>query len=340
MDKKLLLFFSPLLFVSCISLSSVDIQVLEPASEPLPTEIESVVIINRVIINGTDQKEIKLPGLVTGEFYNQVTTEVIFSLADILNESPGIDFIENDNLLEIPGSFPAVVPEIFEYEFVDHICDSLGKDGIISLDVFFAEFTDSINLITGSAETGWTDYFRGDIKMNIVSLWRTYGKTREDLVDEYVLLDTLHWIYSAYTRSELVENLPSATEALMEAAYYAALDYARRVAPYWKEETRYYFSKGNRHFRLAAYYIENGQLERAESILDSLLESYNKNVAAAAAYNLAYINELKGNYRQALNHAMESYQLNRHPVTSDYIDILEGRLKKSRELDRQLGMEQ
>ena len=342
MFNKLQLILSPLIFASCVSMSTIKIQVLEPASDPVTPAMVSAVLLNRMILENEQNSgnpDTLSPGSEIRESFNRATTEILFSLADILNESPGIDFLDDSKLLEIKTDDFVLLPDLLESNFVMFICDSLEADGIISLESYYVEYTDSIVSKQGVTETGWQNYYKGNAELHISAMWRTYIKTDGGLIDEYLILDTLQWVHAAFTINEVSDNLPSTDEILMEAAYFTALTYARRISPYWLENERYYFSRGNYNLRVASQFLENDQLDNAERIYVDLLTGRNNTIIAAACFNMALIYEFRGDFRQALVWARKSYQLKRNRVANDYIAILEERHAKSGELDKQLGIE-
>jgi hypothetical protein len=326
-----------LLFVSCVAVSTFDIQVLEPATDPLTPDISNVVLLNRTIIDEPADNGVTdtVPSFPSVEFYNKTTTEVIFALADILNESPGIGFIDDSRILETTSE--DTIPAFLEPDYVRLICDSLGADAVLSLEVLDFEYSDTLRVISERMGAVITRYYLGEKSINISALWRVYEHNAGRPAHEHAWLDTLLWQHASYYIREIYAFLPSMDEALLEAGYFTAISYARRISPYWILQERTYFARGNRDLRMASNLMVTGRQGEAEEIYEGLLERRNKNIVAAAAYNLALVNELEGDYRQALNWARRSYQVRRHPVMADYIKILEERLETSGVLDRQLG---
>ncbi len=340
MSSKLSFLLSPLFFISCVSVSTYNIQVLEPAPEPLTPEIKSVLLLNRMILE--ENYDEKPYGNLAGDelfhgLFNMATTETLFALAGILNESPGMDYLDDEALLEMPLTGPLTVPGLLDGGFVAGLCDSLGADALISLAFLQVDYKDSITRKQGVMETRWIPYYEGELNLIISAVWRAYEGSQGNLNDEFVFADTMYWSHAAFSVQEIADYFPTIDEAFLEAAFFSALSYARRIAPYWREEQRSYFSRGNRGIKRASNYLENDMPDPAETILADLTGSRNENIVAAAYCNLALIYEIRGDYVQALKLARKSFQSRRHPVTESYIEILEERLEKSKVLDRQLG---
>ena len=330
-----------ILFSSCYSVSTINIQVLEPAEEPVTPEYSNFIILNRTISaeNRMTFEEDTLISNRLRELTNKTTTEIIFALAGILNESPGTDFIDTTRLLEINREHPDMIPEPLDYDFVMYLCDSLDANAVISLELANIKINDTVAIVGAGGRNFVADrYYTLDINVNIAVLWRIYENSEGRMAEEHHWFDTLRWQYSSYDREELHYYSPSLEVILMETAYFAAIEYARRISPYWLAQERQFFAGGNRNLRLASNFMKNNQYDHAESIYLGLLDSRNRNIIAAAAYNLAYIYEMRGDYRQALVWVRRSNQYRRHPLTSEYIQILEERVEKAFELDRQLGI--
>jgi hypothetical protein len=323
------------LIISCNPVALLRIQVLEPASDPLTDAADDLVLINRAIsADPVRENELNPDSL---KAFSRATTEALHSLAVILNESPGFSYLRKENLLEIPNEGDR---EALDSDLVIRLCDSLRADGLVSLEYFHADYVDAVFARRGTHETGWANYYEGRLDLHINVLWRAYSGETGEPVDEYSLNDTMRWVRAAYTARDLYDHLPVFSEALLEAAYFVALDYARRIAPYWIEDERPYYSHGNRRMRQAARYIAEYDLDNAEKLYVSLSSRTNSNISAAAFHNLALIHEIRGDYLTALKLARQSYQERMHPVTGYYLDILEERYEKSGRLDRQLTRSQ
>jgi hypothetical protein len=336
---RIIIFIIYMFFASCVAVSTFEIQVLEPATDPVTPDIENVVILNRTIIGEPDFSETGNSGPVeTGNrLTDRATTEIVFALADILNESPGIGYIDTVNILESPDFKENAIPVTLNSEFIKNLCDSMNVNAVFSLDIFIVEIPDSI-LVTGESQGTYPGLLTGRIDVPVSAFWRIYRMPEGILADEYAWFDTMSWQHSSYNTIEIADKLPSIETIKMEAAYFSALSFARRVSPYWATEERNLFFRGNMVLRNAANMFFREEFEAAEQQYEKLVDRRNRNVAAAAAFNLALIYEIRGDYRLAYNWAVRSYQFRNHPVIIEYINILEERLGKSRLLDRQLGI--
>jgi hypothetical protein len=339
MKIRLLLLLLPLVFSSCLSLMNYNIQVLEPAETTKIPLMNNVLLINRTIIDDKDLLMLHdYSGInITQNLYNLATTEIIFSLAETLNESPGIEYIDESRLLEMPGIAPGEVPDVLPPVLVNYFCDSLDVQTIISLESFKASYFDTIIVIQGRINSSEMVYQMGS-RLNTDSFWRIYEGESGELIDEYKLSDTLTWKHETKDAGKISRLfLPTIEVMLHEAGKKTSMAYAGRISPVWVEQERKFFAGGNYRLSVAAHYIQNNQLDEAEKIYTQLLSGNNTRIVAAASYNLAFIHEMRGSFTQAHAWARRAYIHNKRPLFAEYIKILEDRITKSNMLDRQLG---
>ncbi len=338
MGNKLLLLLYLLIPCSCVSVSTLDIQVLEPAAEPLTPYVDRPALVSRINSDLKGDSGKNLPD-VAG-LHRDAALEALYSLAHILNESPGMDYIDSSLvMIELQDAGPYSMKTPIDPAKIIELCRRLDTDAVMALEVFYIRY-DSTLVLKSGGQSGWLSaYYHGNLNVAINALWRVYEGESGYQADEFSLTDTIVWEYSSFRKWQVEKYLPTFEKASLEAAYFTALVYSRRIAPHWMEEERSYFFRGNLRIRRAADHIRNNRLDQAEMILLELLNRRNTYTVAAACYNLALINELRGEYREALKLARLSYHYRMHPLTAGYIETLEERLGKSYELDRQLGRE-
>jgi hypothetical protein len=302
------------------------ISVLEPASNMLPADIQSVVVINRTIIETGDEiVRAEAIGHINYPLLNEVTTKLMFSLADFLNESPIFDEISDGAILEIPGPDMVTRPDPLLPELVVYLCDSLDANAIISLESYKITFNDE-----NESGTTISRQSQREAYLWVNSLWRVYSHDTGNVIDEFFLQDSLSFYYSSRS------GIPPLEVEIKQIADNLAESCAKRITPRWVVTKRQYFTS-DRFFR-ATYFLKNGQIDEAEAVYRELLSSTSEKRVAAAAFNLALINEIRGDYKTAYGWAKWSYSLLKKPLTASYIDILEKRISESEELDRQLGI--
>jgi tetratricopeptide (TPR) repeat protein len=228
-------------------------------------------------------------------------------------------------------------PDPLDPGYVKVLCDSLNTNAVISFEVLYITIPEAIEVTSVADGTYMGYYYEGTVDVYISALWRVYEMPEGNFTEEINWFDTLTWNHAAYSTEEISMNMPTQDEIFFESAYYTALSFARKISPYWVTVPRKYFFRGNRILRKAAFDMVFGEFDEARLKYESLLEYQNQNIVAAALYNLSLIHELQGDYRLAHNWARRSYQKRQHPVTREYIEILEKRLEKTDELDRQFG---
>ncbi len=342
---RLVILLAAVSVFSCVSVSKIEIHVLEPASDPLPPEINRVILLNRTIADTvlppvqTVRPEPVISDKFRTDLLNKTTTELMFALAGILNESPGMDYIDSTMILEMVRPERDHLPLPLDPLFVNELCDTLAADALISLEYLRVVYSDSIREERWNSMGGWDRYYWALINVDITSGWRIYEGTGGRLIYEYANIDTLILDITDWDINQLLYKMPHIDEVFMETAYLTALDFARRISPHWMSGDRIIYFRGNRNMRKAYRHFISNELDIAEAIYLEQLDRLNRNMVAAAMHNLALVNEMRGDSRQALVWARRSYQVVRKHLTSEYVEILEERAEIAEQLDRQLGVE-
>jgi hypothetical protein len=320
--------------VSCMTKYPYNISVLEPASNMLPADIKSAVVLNRTIIETGD--EIATDGAfgpINYPLLNDATTRLVFSLADLMNESPLFEEIPDAAILEMSGPYMVTIPDPLLPELVVYLCDSLDANAIIALETFMPQYkiiSNDIGNVSGTTTKGRLPQREAYLKVN--SLWRVYSHDTGDVIDEFFLKDSLSFIYSSKS------GFPPLDGEITRIAGTLAESCARRLTPTWVVTKRYYFNHlSNNSLFNASSFLQNGEIDEAEALYRELLSGSSENRVAAAAFNLALINEIRGDYKTAYGWAYWSYSYKKKSLTASYLDILKKRISDSDELDRQLG---
>ena len=313
---------------SCLTVNRIDIEMLEPGEVSIPAGLEELVLLNRNIYlpdsiaqNNSEKEKLEL--------LNIASTEGIFSLADILNESPRFGFVDTTMILETVHADSLHKRPPLEPGFVYHLVDSLEADAVVSFEYFNLEDSTRTRARSGRYEVVKTLY--------IEALWRFYEGDGAGIINEHTFEDTLRWGSSSSNRRAAREALPSREEAWKEAAYFSNLNYARRIAPHWELAERvYYSSMVSTKISEAAMHIEQHEWEKAAELLMPLTDYWYNPVAAAAAFNMAFISEMKGNFEVGIKWLEKSMELHDRPGKEEYMELLEERKKERKKIDEQI----
>jgi hypothetical protein len=171
-----------------------------------------------------------------------VNTNVFNGLFSVFDASPvyylnGADYYEERGT----GSEAELVLDPFKDEAISELCESFNVDAVIAFEYY------GIAMAVKTATSVNVPYYEGDdyyriaqLIMNRSMLWRIYNNTGSMLNEEFIN-DTLYWYGTGATISDARADLPEITDILREAFWYGGYDYAKKLAPSWKEDYRYFF---------------------------------------------------------------------------------------------------
>jgi hypothetical protein len=165
---------------------------------------------------------------------------------------------------------------------------------------------------------------------------------RGALLDEYAYRDLLVWESGIRSgKADAVTGLPDVKDAWWDASIALARNYAARVAPQWRGETREIYMVDKFHELSQQAYIAmlNGAHARAFDIWETMLLSCRKCgqriIKSRIALNMAVACEFQNKLDEALLWAQRSENLKHKFRAADYLELLYERKRIQAQLDRQ-----
>jgi hypothetical protein len=325
--RLLILFTGIILFVlqGCQPLTSIQIETIVPAEVEFPGDFNKIVFINFAT-------DINQDGSIDTSLYNLITEEMSLGFQDAIELSVGID---STNFLYIKG-FPDINKFYKSDTVLWHYLDKISNKS--SSDIFIV--LDSLKLSMDSDEyteyyTYPTEYYKyRELSVNIH--WSIFDLIEKKRIDRFNYTDTLLWDARGYSKVEVEKKMPSIERSIRETSYFAASDYAKRVFPAWRTETRYYFQKGNKDFVLAAKHVNSNEWEKASILWEQYTEVTDMEISSRACFNLAFYFELKGEIDLAIKWAQKSKEIKNKARTRYYISLLKTRKKDIEKLQKQI----
>ncbi|MFC2152269.1 DUF6340 family protein [Bacteroidota bacterium] len=328
MKFRILTFISGILLIilqSCNPLSSIQIETIIPAEIDFPGNFNKVVFVNLTTdINHDDITDTLL--------YNIITEEMSLGFMDAIQLSAGID---STNFLYVKG-FPdrdkLYTQDTVSWKYLENISGKTNADIFIVLDSLNLAMVSDIYTDYGYVPAEYYKY--RELYANIY--WSVFDIVEKRRLDKYHYGDTLLWDATGYSKVEVERKMPSVERSIREASYYAATDYADRIFPGWKLETRYYFHLGNKDFEQAAQYVKEYKWNEAIDIWEKYFDDIDKEIASRACFNLALANEMLGNLDLAIAWAESSNNIKYKSRTRYYISKLKSRQKELKKLEKQI----
>lgn len=338
--KKFILYlFTVFMFgicaISCkTSFVSLKIENYKPAPEELPTDIQSLTLMNRSMNNQfSNFNEDSLQNYFYRNNYqlskiildSAACDTTLKALAALMFESGRYDVV-----IPVERNFKRSqpfyqIPDTLSEEQVNQICKEYNTDGLMVLDRFstkvMADYSAAKEQQYGMDPT-ISRY--ATLDLNYYAFFRIYKAGQKGVVKTIEINDTIYWENSDYTVDRLFRGIPTVKQALISAGIKIALDVDDRISPDWIPADRGYFIFKTKNDK-GQQYMKNDSVAEAEKYWSELAQSKNKGIRSKAEFNMALANELNGNLDSAIQWGVKSYySLYRHQ-TEAYLKKLQAR---------------
>lgn len=312
------------LFSACVQYKAINIQTLTPAELSVTSDFVQPLIVTGIYQGVAGSPE----SMAQAALDSTAALETGLALAESLAESPwfkGVEVPVKQHYRD--ESTNRILP--FTWEYVERLASETNADLVISLEyIKIIPTTDSYSY--------WDNYYEayyGYLSMDVFAYWRVYDLYNRKLVSDYMFRDTLFWDKYDYFPVKVGDQLPGFFNSAAYCGYLVGDEYAKKIAPYWTDEQRFYYIGGSTLMQKAADFAVQNQWIDAATQWEEVIKKYPNRLelAAKAAFNLALANEMLGNFDIAIGWLVESDKYHKLQRTSAYKDILERRIKQ---LDR------
>lgn len=146
------------------------------------------------------------------------------------------------------------------------------------------------------------------VETTIKTGWRIYDNNGRSIIDELVIEESIITTGTGVNPAKAVKAVTSRTEAVQTLSGDLGRMYARRLLPYRVRVTRDYYVRGNVEFELAKRRAQTGNWDGAAELWLMETENPKAKMAGRAYYNMAIINEIRGNVDEAIEWARVAYE--------------------------------
>ena len=324
MKKFAVIIISLFLFLlaSCSPVKRMNTDVLEPAEINFPDDIYSLAFLmpeTEVIVNTRTYDEIDAkPGkdLWTG-------------ITDIASISPRF----NVNAFRLLDEYTDTIKQdTLAWNEVQKITDSLDVDALVALHQL--RFSDSLRreIVYDFDYQGY--YFVYEVHSKIK--WKIYNPQTQTIFHENSYIEKFVWESLGYDEREAIQKLIDFDQAFSSAGYWSGNDIGHILFPYWIEQERFYFIRGNKYFRRAREQVEKNNWQNAIDIWKKNFKLESEDAAYRAAHNIAFACEMLGKIDLAIEWAEKALDIGYTKKTRDYLDTLHERKEKLEKIDEQM----
>ncbi|MDD2549200.1 MAG: DUF6340 family protein [Bacteroidales bacterium] len=308
------------IFTSCVYNKTISIQTLKPAELSVPSNFAQPLIVTGIYKGVPGSPE----SMAQAALDSTAALEAGLVLAETLAESPWFQGVEPPVRQHYRDeSTRLILP--YSWNEVENMASATDADLVISLEyIKITPKTDSYPYWDGAFQG-----YYGYLSMDVYAYWRVYDLYNRELVSNYLFRDTLIWDEYDYFPVEVGDQLPGFFNSAAYCGYLVGDEYAKKIAPYWADEQRFYYVKGHKLLRNAANLVINNQWEDAANLWQEVIDKYpnREELAAKAAFNLALANEMLGNFDVAIDWLEESEKYYRLQRALVYKSVLKERIK-------------
>ncbi|MEI7422746.1 MAG: DUF6340 family protein [Prolixibacteraceae bacterium] len=322
---------------SCVSTGKISVQVQVPAKRSIPTDIQSIVLMNRSMTSGFSD-------------YNPDSLEVLFIKKKLHLDQTFLDSAATDttikamaNLMYESGRFDAVVPlkrniPNFNASYEDsspsltlsqvkQICSEFKTDALLSLENFSEKIKTSYKVGYGNGYNGINlKEFEAYVQVAFHSNWKLYQPKEKLLIAKFEVNDTIFWARNGLSLQETYEQLPTLKEALMEGAVENAKNFSEYITPDWRSEERRYFITNNPEIDKAIAFLQKNDWKEAEKIWMKYDKVSSPTIRSMIEYNLALASEMNGDLAGAIEWVQKSFHTKYSIAAEDYLRLLKAHL--------------
>ncbi len=341
--KKLLPIVLFALFLSACK-STVSYTGLRPADVNLPSDIKSVVLVNRYKADKKNSWINIVEGIFTGEVIfadKRGVEQALSGLQQRLQSGPKYTVsIASDQLT---GTGTGVLPPPLSQSDIQALCSQYNADAVITLEAFDSDIAVShqqkINKRTENGNVIEDIYFEAYENVRISMSWRLYLKSSGTIFDQFQMTTNRSFASTGKTPELARAALLFPVDAIMQTGFQGGDSYGIRIAPSWVSYTREIYTRaahraGMKTAKRMAYRTEWAD---AAVIWEKLSQSTNRKVAKRATYNRAVAAEMMGNFDEALVWARKAANQYGLRSADNYIYQLNSRLNELKRLDQQMN---
>ena len=329
---------------SCGVTKDYTMSALEPASVDLATTITKIGIINE---SNTSQKS---------EYNTRI--EQILSAKDHQLEQDGID-------AAISGLFDELVKdqrfdtvqlihtevnnskglgdtaETISWSAIKDICDANGVDAIFSLAYYVADTQVSVKKKKIEEQNMLRQYVKVDgheitLETLIENGWRIYDPYNQKVIDELVFNDQITSTGTGTNEMDALYDISDRREAVLDQSKYTGSAYGLRLLPQEQDVVRKYYVRGSEKLVEAKQLAAEGDWQAAAALWEQEVAHENPKIKSKACYNMAFYNELNGNYEEAMEWAVNAYAHDQNKYAMEYMDVLRERIVQNKIVEEQL----
>lgn len=328
---------------ACSATNPLTMSVTQPAPITVPENIKKVGLINRN--KPTDKTNIlsKLDKILSFEGKNLDKEASDNALKGLFEELKKNDRFTKVVLLEgedVKGTGMGVFPAEIPASTVEDICSRNALDALFVLSYYDTDAKVKFNAEKVDIATPLGVSIPGvkqklTVNTIIKTGWRIYDYKNKTVLDENQIPGGIVSVGEGINPIKAAESIVGRKQAILQESTQIGRSYAHDLLPYRLRVSRIYFVRGSNKFKIAKRRARVGDWDGAAELWEEEIDNPKRKAAGRAHYNMAIINEIRGNLDEAIEWAKKSYADYKIKQALRYLDILRYRKNQENRLEQQ-----
>jgi len=303
--KTSLLLILSVILIGCGGKKSLKTEVIKPPIVTLDASIKRIGILDRSIPSdanvGLDQLD-RILSVEGKELDKKGAEQALVALKTGLLQNPKFKEVVmlSTKLEENPGG--GVFPSSLSWDKITKLCKENSVDAIFALVIYDtdakATYTTEKTKVEGplGIEIPAIKHIV-NIDTKIKTGWRIYDPVQKKIVDQLSVNKRTKSTGKGINPIKAIEAATNRKQSVLQISQKIGSDYALRLLPYKDTVYRDYYVKATPSFEIAKRKVETGQWEGAAALWEKETTNADPEVAGQACFNMAFYNEIKGDYR-------------------------------------------
>jgi hypothetical protein len=333
-----------LLISSCSATNQLTMGALEPAPVHIPNDVSNIGIINRSLPSKGNRTLDQIDKILSAEgleLDKKGAEAAVTALKDELQQHDSFEevkILSDADVSKGLGVFPATL----SWEKIGSLCQTHNVDAIFSLAFYDTDTKASYAMSTMQLPNSiGVDVPIPAHEVRLQTLvkngWRIYYPKEKRIVDQFVFNEGLTSMGKGINPIKAVEAIANRNEGVVELSKNMGSAYALRLLPFRTRISRNYYVRGTDNFIIAKRRAQTGDWDGAAVLWEKEINNPNRKIAGRAHYNMAIINEINGNLREAMDWASKSYTDYRDRNALRYLNTLKYRFAQNEALEQQVS---
>lgn len=338
--KKILLAIIILLGLSACKTKSISLQVQRPAQVNIPTDIKSLVVVNRTF---SDNAASFFEGIFTGELASSDKANVeecmnglesVLVSSDRFRVARANEILPNNNAIK---NFSQPVP----WEIIDELCRKYGADALLALEFFDTDFIvtkgdrEQVTVKNEGKDSVRTTVYWAEGLAQVNAGFRIYDPERKSIVYQDRFNSSRKWKAEGKSITDAMAGLIAHDRATKAISYQAGDNFGKMIVPLFFWENRTYFKGKSPLMQKAGRLAQVKDWDKATDTWKEVILSEWETEKGEAAYNLALACEVQGELGEAKYWVRKAYADYGIKKARAYAEIIEQRIRNEELLKQQ-----